>query len=40
MIAGNDPSLLTVVLVMHFTSGAADAAEFPKGIIEQAWSDS
>ena len=39
MIAGNDPRLSAVVLVMPFTSGAADAAAFPKGILEQAWAD-
>jgi hypothetical protein len=39
MIAGNDPRLSTVVLVMPFTSGAADAAAFPKEALEAAWVD-
>lgn len=39
MIAGNDPRLPAVVLVVPFTSGAADAAAFPKGILEKAWAD-
>ena len=39
MIAGNDPRLSAVVLVMPFTSGAADAAAFPKDILDEAWKD-
>jgi alpha-beta hydrolase superfamily lysophospholipase len=39
MIAGNDPRLSAVVLVMPFTSGAADAAAFPSGTLDKAWKD-
>jgi hypothetical protein len=39
MIAGNDPRIATVILVMPFTSGAADENAFPQGILEQAWSN-
>ena len=39
MIAANDPRLSAVILVMPFTSGAADAAAFPRGTLEKAWKD-
>lgn len=39
MIAGNDPRIAAVILVMPFTSGAADENAFPQGILEQAWSN-
>ncbi|KUJ07701.1 alpha/beta-hydrolase [Mollisia scopiformis] len=39
MIAGNDPRLSAVILVMPFTSGARDAAAFPAGILDKAWSN-
>ena len=39
MIAGNDPRLSVVVLVMPMTSGALDAKGFPEGVLENAWND-
>ncbi len=37
--AGDDPRVTVVILNMPFTSGALDAAAFPKGILEGAWRD-
>jgi uncharacterized protein len=39
MAAGDDPRIKVVILNMPFTSGAGDAAAFPKGILEKAWRD-
>lgn len=37
--AGNNPFVKAVVLVMPFTSGAFDAANYPPGILERFWSE-
>ncbi len=37
--AGDDPRVKVVILNMPFTSGALDAASFPRGILEKAWRD-
>ena len=37
--AGDDPRVKVVILNMPFTSGALDAAGFPKGILESVWRD-
>jgi dipeptidyl aminopeptidase/acylaminoacyl peptidase len=35
--AGDDPFVKAVVLVMPFTSGAYDAANYPPGVMERVW---
>jgi uncharacterized protein len=37
--AGDDPHVKAVVLVMPFTSGALDAANYPPGVLRRVWED-
>ena len=37
--AGDDPYVKAVILVMPFTSGALDAANYPSGMFQQVWKD-
>lgn len=39
IVAGDDPFIKAVVLVMPFTSGAYDAKNYPRRIIERVWAE-
>ena len=37
--ASSDPNIKACILVMPFTSGAMDAANWPPGLLDRAWQD-